>query len=143
MKKILFSLLALILLGTLGFFYFAYSAEFSEGSRAGRVTKFSKKGFIFKTYEGQLNVGGISTSKGGGVASIWDFSVDESEQEVIKAIEEAMTNDSYVKLYYEEKFFKFTWRGDTKYFVVKVEAPKNSTEQSTNAPEQAYPAAQQ
>jgi hypothetical protein len=36
--------------------------EYSQGSRVGIITKFSEKGFLFKTWEGQLNLGGITTS---------------------------------------------------------------------------------
>lgn len=40
---------SLIIMGTV-----LASCNFSEGERSGSVVKFSKKGFIFKTYEGEL-----------------------------------------------------------------------------------------
>jgi hypothetical protein len=120
-KRILWISLAVILLGTAGFFSFAYNVEYSEGFRAGKITKFTKKGYIFKTYEGALDVGGINSSKGM-VSSTWDFTVDNNQKAVIEAIEKAMLDGSHVKLSYEEKFFQFSWRGDTKYFITKVEA---------------------
>jgi hypothetical protein len=124
-KVTIFFLLALVL-GTVGFFLFAYNAEYSTGNRTGRLMKFSHRGFMVKTYEGQLDVAGISQGKSGMVSSTWDFSVDTSNKEVIEAIDKAMTANSFVKLHYEEKFFKFWWRGDTKYFVTKVEiVPEN------------------
>ncbi|MCU0391922.1 MAG: hypothetical protein MUE81_12450 [Thermoflexibacter sp.] len=120
-KKILFIGLAVIALGSVGFFSFAYNVEYSTGFRAGKITKFTRKGYIFKTYEGALDVGGINSNKGM-VSSTWDFSVDASQKGAIEAIEKAMLDGSHVKLSYEEKFFQFFWRGDTKYFITKVES---------------------
>ncbi|GAB4464648.1 MAG: hypothetical protein OHK0057_00160 [Thermoflexibacter sp.] len=120
-KKILWISLAVIVLGTAGFFTFAYNVEYSTGFRAGKITKFTRKGYIFKTYEGSVDVGGINSNRGM-VSSTWDFSVDGSRKDVIQAIEKAMLDGSHVKLSYEEKFFQFFWRGDTKYFITKVES---------------------
>ena len=55
-------LLTVLVAGVAG--YYLYTANYSEGSRSGRLIKISKKGVLFKTWEGQLDVGGIS---GGGV----------------------------------------------------------------------------
>ncbi|MEO0334067.1 MAG: hypothetical protein AAF223_20740, partial [Bacteroidota bacterium] len=53
--------------------------------------------------------------------NIWDFSVDRGNDEVIKALEAAVDNGNRVKLRYKEKYFQFSWRGDTKYFIYEVE----------------------
>jgi hypothetical protein len=45
----------LTLLAGIGVFSFLYWGTFSTGVRAGIVIKVSEKGFLFKTYEGQLN----------------------------------------------------------------------------------------
>lgn len=119
-KRILWITLSVFLLGTAGFFGFAYNVDYSEGFRAGKITKFTRKGYIFKTYEGALDVGGINSNKGM-VSSTWDFTVDSDRKEVITAIEKAMLEGTHVKITYEEKFFQFAWRGDTKYFITKVE----------------------
>ncbi len=121
LKKILWITLAAVILIGGGFFSFAYMADYSDGFRAGKITKFTRKGYIFKTYEGSLDVGGINSNKGV-MSSTWDFTVDGSQKGVIEAIEKAMLDGSHVKLSYEEKFFKFSWRGDTKYFITKIEA---------------------
>lgn len=121
LKKILWITLAATILIGGGFFSFAYMADYSDGFRAGKITKFTRKGYIFKTYEGSLDVGGINSNKGV-MSSTWDFTVDSSQKEVIAAIEKAMLEGSHVKLSYEEKFFQFSWRGDTKYFITKVAA---------------------
>ncbi len=122
-KKILLTIGIILLIGLLVGSYFVFGS-YSEGYRAGTVMKLSKKGVVFKTYEGQLNTGGITTGggEGGDIAStIWEFSVSRSNDEVVSAIEKAVDNGNRVKLFYEEKFYQLDFLGDTKYFVYKVE----------------------
>ena len=45
------------------------SWSYSEGTRSGNLIKVSKKGVIFKSFEGQLNIGGISMASGNGTRS--------------------------------------------------------------------------
>jgi len=81
----------------------------------------SKKGVMFKTYEGQLNTGGFSEGNGDITSSIWHFSVKSSSDEVLQDIDNAIDGGYRVKLYYEEKYMSVFFLGDTKYFVTKVE----------------------
>jgi len=93
---------------------FLYIASYSEGYRAGTVYKLSQKGYVFKTYEGEMNTGNyVAESAGDNNLStkIWNFSVDASQTEVIS-----------IKLFYKERYLKLPWRGDTKYFIFKVES---------------------
>ena len=120
-KKILggFALVTLLLIGIGCFMAFG---TYSSGYRAGTIMKVSTKGFVWKTYEGQLNMGGMAGSGGSDVASsVWQFSVDKGNDDVIKAIDEAVDSGGRVKLHYREKFYQFNWRGDTRYFVYEVE----------------------
>ena len=119
-KLILGSLTILVLaLAVSSFFVFG---TYSEGYRAGTIMKLSTKGYIFKTLEGQLNMGGMAGSDGGDVATTtWAFSVDKGNEQVVSTMENAVDNGARVKLFYKEKYFQFDWRGETKYFVYKVE----------------------
>ena len=117
LKKFLVGLGTLIIL----FFVFAYYANFSSGFRVGVPVKLSKKGVLVKTYEGQLNIGGLTSGNQGVIPTQWDFTVDDSKVEVFQGIENAMEQGVRAKLYYNEKYIKLPWRGDTKYFVHKVE----------------------
>ncbi|MDX2286131.1 MAG: hypothetical protein NW241_18325 [Bacteroidia bacterium] len=95
---------------------------YSTGSRVGNVTKFSHKGLLFKTWEGQLTMGGLGQGADGDLtANSWEFSVYPGDKEVIQAIDQAQSGGYKVKLHYKEKFFQFDWWGDTKYFIEKVE----------------------
>ncbi|MEZ4771729.1 MAG: hypothetical protein R3D00_01020 [Bacteroidia bacterium] len=101
----------------------AVFGSYSSGSRVGKIVKFSKKGFIFKTYEGQLNVGGFAKDEAGDISpNVWSFSVYRGSEDIREAIDDAMDKGEEVKLHYHEKFYQFDWRGDTKYFIYKVES---------------------
>ena len=117
LKRAIYILIALFILVML----FLYYANYSTGYRAGVPTKISSKGIIFKTNEGTLNVGGLTNSADGAIPTTWDFTVKSSDDEVLNRIDEAIKNAKRVKLLYKEKYVKFFWRGDTKYFVYEVE----------------------
>ena len=116
--KLIFFAVVILVLAIGSYFVFG---NYSQGTRAGTVVKMSHRGVLFKTYEGQLNLGGFSGETGSPASSLWDFSVDASKDEIIKQLEDASLNGKRVKLYYNEKFYNFSWRGDTKYFIYKVE----------------------
>ncbi|RMG54431.1 MAG: hypothetical protein D6722_29020 [Bacteroidetes bacterium] len=107
----------------------ALFGSYSSGSRVGKIVKFSRKGVIFKTYEGNLNVGGFAKDEDGDISpSVWAFSVGRGEDEIVEAIDQAMDQGYSVKLHYKEMFFQFDWRGDTKYFIQKVEKVEEDNE---------------
>lgn len=95
--------------------------SYSDGFRVGNVIKLSHKGFVFKTWEGQLDQGYITQDPNGINTRVWNFSVHNSDQNVIQAINEAITHNKKVKLYYKEKFIQLSFLGETKYFIYQVE----------------------
>jgi len=111
-----------VFLGALVMAYFLF-ANYSSGSRAGTIIKLSKKGVVFKTWEGELNmamyVGDLSAASA--VSHLWEFSVHRSDTAVIRRINDAMLSGQRVRLDYEEKYVAFPWYGDTKYYVTSVE----------------------
>lgn len=113
-KKIVLWIIGLTITGSVLVILFALFGSYSSGERAGQVIKMSKKGYIFKTNEGQLNTGEIQQG-------IWNFSVKKSEPELIKKLRTAMNNGNRVTLHYDEKYVQVPFFGDTKYFVTKVE----------------------
>ena len=107
-------------------FLFLNLANYSSGFRAGVPTKLSKKGVIIKTYEGTMNIGGLTNTSEGTIPTTWDFTVRKSADSVITKIDKAILEGHRVKLMYDEKYVKFFWLGDTKYFVYDVEVLQNS-----------------
>jgi hypothetical protein len=58
-KRIVF----VTVLGMVTLFCFSYWGTYSEGIRSGMIVKISKKGWVFKTYEGQLNLQTFGANK--------------------------------------------------------------------------------
>jgi len=119
-KKLKATLLVLTLLVVAGLVFFVFG-HYSEGYRGGTLIKLSKKGIMFKTLEGQLNVGtfldnGINKP----LSPIWDFSV-KSDPFLFDTLNHAILTNKRVKLHYNEMFVRFPWRGETEYIVDKVE----------------------
>ncbi|WP_106792983.1 6-phosphogluconate dehydrogenase [Aquimarina sp. Aq78] len=111
MKKILGILIIVILALFAAWYAFIYYASYSEGTRSGELIKFSNKGVVFKTWEGEI-------SQGISGAQIFSFSVESQKEDIIKKLEKFQGR--YVKLKYKERFAKISWLGDTKYFVIDV-----------------------
>ncbi len=119
-KRFLVGLLILGLLSAAGFFLVS-NYTYSKGARAGTLIKLSKKGVMFKTYEGQLNLGGFKTEGPEGITgNIWEFSVWKDD-----IYDELQDYEGHqVKLYYREIIRAMPWQGKTNYFVYKIEPVK-------------------
>lgn len=128
MQKIRLILL-LILLVAIGIGIYYLFGNYSSGYRAGTMMKFSKKGTVLKTYEGQLNLGMVLNEPEAQhtpttVNNLWSFTVKSGDTATIRKIEHALLTGTRVKLHYNEKFVRLFWRGDTKYFVDEAELMK-------------------
>ncbi len=112
MKKTLLYILGGIFGIWMLYFAFIYFVPYSEGTRSGELIKFSRKGIVSKTWEGEI-------SQGISGAQIFQFSVLDKEDKVIEKLQEYEGN--YVRLTYVERFDTFFFWGDTKYFITGVE----------------------
>ena len=72
MRKILVIIVSVLMLAIMGTFVITFYYNFSVGNRVGKVMKFSKKGYVIKTWEGQLFLGGIGggDGEGGGASTL-------------------------------------------------------------------------
>ena len=90
------------------------SWSYSEGDRAGVLQKFSKRGWVCKTYEGELAmyvVGGIAPQ-------IWNFSTRDPE--VVQQLHAAVGQQVRLR-YAEHRGLPTNCFGETDYFVTSVE----------------------
>lgn len=111
-KRIFIKFLLIFFLLIIGYVSFVYYVPYSSGVRSGELIKFSKRGVLFKTWEGEM-------SQGISGAQIFVFSVSSSEKEVIENLEKLQ--GKYVKMHYLERYKTFFWWGDSTYFITKVE----------------------
>jgi hypothetical protein len=122
MKKILIKFLVIIILICAAVGSFFYWGTYEEGVMAGKVLRISQKGILFKTYEGKISLESFGALKGvSPVAETFDFSVESSETEVIKMLQEVALSGERINLHYIKRYMSFPWRGETKYFAVRVE----------------------
>ena len=117
MRKFLTRLILVIVLVIGSLIYWKYFFTYSEGYRAGLLQKFSSKGTLFKTYDGEMILSSVQTNTNMAIASEkFFFSVDE--EEVAKRIEKMQGEN--VVIHYSQKNATLPWRGDTPYLVDSV-----------------------
>lgn len=112
-QRVLWILLLVGILGG-GVYYFVRTYTLSDGNRSGVLFKISRKGILFKTYEGQLHLGGsIQMTE----QSVWNFSAQDARvYEKLQQVE-----GKNVTLHYREVVNAFPWQGETNYLVDDVQ----------------------
>jgi hypothetical protein len=114
-----FAFLLVVILVAVGYFWLALSWNYSTGERAGWVQKFSKKGWLCKTWEGEMTL----ITMPGAVAEKFAFTVwDDKVAETLNG-----SMGKRVALHYEEKVgLPTTCFGDTRYYVTKLTPVEDS-----------------
>ena len=106
-------LLVLAAVGLVLYVWVAWSYSYSNGERAGYVQKLSRKGWICKTWEGELAMANLP----GAMPQVFAFTVRDDQ--VAASINAAMGRR--VALHYEEhRGLPTTCFGETPYFVTEV-----------------------
>src|SRR5215471_12148589 len=107
-------LIVAVPIGLALYIWAALSFSYSTGERVGYVQKFSKKGWICKTWEGELAMVNLP----GSLAQIFPFTVRDSEV----AAKLDATMGKRVVLHYEQHVgLPTTCFGDTSYFIKAVD----------------------
>ena len=96
-----------------GWLWLTLHWNYSEGERAGYVQKLSKKGWICKSWEGEVAM----VTMPGAIPEKFDFSVrDEAVAQKINAL----AGKRVVLMYSQHKFIPSSCFGETEYFVTDV-----------------------
>ena len=114
-KILVYGILAIVLAAS-AYIAALYYATFSDGIRSGELIKFSHKGYIFKTWEGELSQGLSGSQK-------FAFSVMDNQPEVIEQMK--LNQGKFVKIEYIERYGTFSWWGETNYYITKVTPEKS------------------
>ena len=97
--------------------------QYGSGVRTGVVYKLSRKGIVWKTYEGEMSLQLTELDQDGRMVNkIFHFSV--SSERVAKEIEKSMEDLKPVTIRYNEYLARGFRYGSTGYDVVSVEPPK-------------------
>lgn len=142
MRKYILLILLAFILGLTAYVWFFYYKVYSVGDRFGTLKKFSMKGDVFKTYEGEIVVldyfpSGGTTNKGNKFYfSVSDTKVAEQIREIIRS-----GNSKNVTVRYLQYRKSLPWRGENyndvnenvgQYIVDKVDVQARGTNSQSN-----------
>jgi hypothetical protein len=116
-KKVLKWLLILVLIIGGILIYWKYFYTYSDGYRAGLLQKFSHKGMIFKTYEGEMVLSSVSSNRDVVLASE-KFFFSLTNKSLIRQLD-TLQGDMVI-VHYKQKNATAFWRGDSPYLVDSV-----------------------
>ncbi len=105
----------LVVLAAAAWVWLALSWSYSEGERAGYVQKFSRKGWLCKTWEGEIAM----VTMPGAIPDRFEFSVRDDG---VAGRINALAGRRVVLSYEQHKFVPSSCFGETEYFVVDARA---------------------
>ncbi|OSZ78509.1 hypothetical protein CAP35_09730 [Chitinophagaceae bacterium IBVUCB1] len=132
MRKVTFISILVILLFVTGYVYWFYYNPYSEGSREGVLQKFSRKGNVFKTHEGEMIQLGFGQRGAAINSQYYYFSVDDPK--VADSLQHCL--GKIVRLHYVQYRKNLPWRGENynkqnaekgQYVVDRIEKVENAT----------------
>jgi hypothetical protein len=112
LRSLVFLLLAVAILAV-GWIWIMLHWSYSEGERTGYVQKLSKKGWLCKTWEGEIAM----VTMPGAIPDKFEFSVS---QETIAQKINQMAGRRVVLVYKQHKFIPTSCFGETEYFIEDV-----------------------
>jgi hypothetical protein len=126
MRKYLVRIIILVILvmGMIG--YWKYFFTYSDGYRAGLLQKFSHKGTMFKTYEGEMILSSVQSSANVAIASE-KFLFSVTDKTLADQLDK-MQGDNIV-VHYHQKNSTLPWRGESPYLVDSVKVKRENTGQ--------------
>jgi len=114
MAKVFLGFLLAVILGVAGFTWLTLHWAYSEGERAGFVQKFSRKGWVCKTWEGELAM----VTLPGTVAERFPFTV---RNDALAAMLNANIGKRMALHYEQHKWVPTSCFGETEYFVTSAQ----------------------
>jgi len=126
--KIFIGIIVGLILALAGFTWLTLHWSYSDGERAGLLQKFSRRGWICKTYEGEMVLATVATVN----AEKFLFTVRDPD------IAKQLTGyiGDHIKVHYvQRKWIPTSCFGDTEYFVTSVqrESPAQPQPQTPQA----------
>ncbi len=109
MRKIISLVVLALLVFIAGYVYWYFYNPISEGTREGLVQKFSRKGNVFKTWEGEMLQQGFGSRGGNFNAQYFYFSV--ADDRIADSLEHGALG-KLVRIHYIQYRRHLPWRGD-------------------------------
>jgi hypothetical protein len=115
MIRSLFVFIGLLLLAAVAWVWLTLNWSYSEGERAGYIQKLSRKGWLCKTWEGEVAM----VTMPGAIPDRFEFSVRD---DAVAAKINSMAGQRVVLIYEQHKFVPTNCFGETEYFVTDARA---------------------
>ena len=116
-RKYFYIALTFFVLVVAAYVYWSFFFTYSDGTRTGLLQKFSRKGNIFKTYEGEMILSSVQSNQNVALASEkFIFSVADHDV----AIQMEKLQGKNVVVHYTEKNNRLPWQGETVFIVSSV-----------------------
>jgi len=128
MKKFLTYFLLIVLVLGAGWFAWHFYWVFGEGVKAGQLNNFTKKGYVFKTYEGKLIQAGFQGGQAGSVQSN-EFRFSVVNETVASQLMSNSGKD--FELHYKEYMGSLPWRGTSVFVVDSIISMREPRSMST------------
>ena len=116
-KRILLITLLVFFLGLFLFVWWRYYYTYSDGNRFGLLQKFSRRGTMFKTYEGEMILSSVRSNANTPIASE-KFFFSVTDENVAQQLNNLQGRS--VTVHYKEKNSAAFWRGDIPYIVDSI-----------------------
>ena len=120
-KKILRWVIIVIAIIVISMIYVKYFYTYSEGYRAGLLQKFSHKGAIFKTYEGEIILSSVSSNRDVAIASE-KFLFSVTNKSLVRQFDTLQGQP--VIVHYRQKNAPVFCRGDSPYLVDSIKVKR-------------------
>jgi hypothetical protein len=117
--RILLITLLVLFFGLFLFIWWRYYYTYSDGNRFGLLQKFSRRGTVFKTYEGELILSSVRSNTNTPIASE-KFFFSVTDDHVAQQLNNLQGRN--ITVHYKEKNSSAFWRGDSPYIVDSVRA---------------------
>lgn len=109
MRKVIFFTILILVLAVSGYVYWNYYKTYDEGRREGVLYSFSRKGDVFKTYEGVIIQPGLRSARTGGLNTN-EFHFSVTDESVADSLQKCLGKQ--ILVHYNQYRKTLPWRGE-------------------------------
>ena len=127
-RKIIASIVSILLLTLVVFVYFKFFFVYSEGTNEGDINYFQREGFVFKTYEGKMIQTGYNSHNTSATIQSNEFKFSVVDEKVAQQIDS--NSSRQIKLHWKRYLGTLPWRGNSQFVVDSIIMVRQSVPQA-------------
>ena len=127
-RKIIASIVSILLLTLVVFVYFKFFFVYSEGTNEGDINYFQREGFVFKTYEGKMIQTGYNSHNTSATIQSNEFKFSVVDERVAQQIDS--NSSRQIKLHWKRYLGTLPWRGNSQFVVDSIIMVRQSAPQA-------------